>query len=61
MTSLESPKEGDDRRKSMDVKQQDKDNNEEVEALSEMMCSLVTNTSGETRYIGRQPDPSRGV
>ncbi|KAL8803518.1 MAG: hypothetical protein Q9182_003119 [Xanthomendoza sp. 2 TL-2023] len=25
---------------------------EEVEALSDMMCSLVTNTSGETRYIG---------
>jgi hypothetical protein len=23
-----------------------------VEALSEMMCSLVTNQSGETRYIG---------
>jgi hypothetical protein len=26
---------------------------EEVEALSEMMCSLVTNNSGETRYIGK--------
>ncbi|KAK3326530.1 fungal-specific transcription factor domain-containing protein [Apodospora peruviana] len=25
---------------------------EEVAALSEMMCSLVTNTHGETRYIG---------
>ncbi|KAL1890800.1 hypothetical protein Cpir12675_005255 [Ceratocystis pirilliformis] len=25
---------------------------EEVEALSEMMCSLVSNQSGETRYIG---------
>ncbi|KAL6924987.1 hypothetical protein FSST1_002261 [Fusarium sambucinum] len=25
---------------------------EEVEALSEMMCSLVTNNYGETRYIG---------
>ncbi|KAI2609004.1 N-terminal binuclear Zn cluster-containing protein [Hypoxylon fragiforme] len=25
---------------------------QEVEALSEMMCSLVTNQSGETRYIG---------
>ncbi|KAI0400601.1 N-terminal binuclear Zn cluster-containing protein [Xylaria palmicola] len=25
---------------------------EEVEALSEMMCSLVTNQEGETRYIG---------
>ncbi|KAK7749753.1 hypothetical protein SLS53_000332 [Cytospora paraplurivora] len=51
LTSLESPKDADDRRKSMDGKQQDKES-EEVEALSEMMCSLVTNTSGETRYIG---------
>jgi hypothetical protein len=25
---------------------------EEVAELSEMMCSLVTNTNGETRYIG---------
>jgi hypothetical protein len=25
---------------------------QEVEALSDMMCSLVTNQSGETRYIG---------
>lgn len=25
----------------------------EVEALSEMMCSLVTNNFGETRYIGK--------
>ncbi|KAF7543926.1 hypothetical protein G7Z17_g10352 [Cylindrodendrum hubeiense] len=35
---------------------EDKDKNpegqEEVEALSEMMCSLVTNNYGETRYIG---------
>jgi transcription elongation factor len=28
---------------------------EEVEALSEMMCSLVTNNYGETRYIGMSP------
>ncbi|KKA26976.1 hypothetical protein TD95_005385 [Thielaviopsis punctulata] len=28
------------------------DKHEEVEELSEMMCSLVTNQSGETRYIG---------
>lgn len=27
---------------------------EEVEALSDMMCSLVTNNCGETRYIGMQ-------
>lgn len=26
---------------------------EEVEQLSDMMCSLVTNNCGETRYIGR--------
>jgi len=27
-------------------------NEEEVEVLSDMMCSLVTNNCGETRYIG---------
>lgn len=27
---------------------------EEVEALSDMMCSLVTNNLGETRYIGKK-------
>lgn len=27
---------------------------EEVEALSDMMCSLVTNNCGETRYIGKR-------
>lgn len=26
---------------------------EEVEALSDLMCSLVTNNCGETRYIGK--------
>lgn len=30
-----------------------KEKEEEVEALSDMMCSLVTNNCGETRYIGR--------
>jgi len=30
----------------------EKRNEEEVEALSDMMCSLVTNNHGETRYIG---------
>jgi len=34
---------------------EEKKQEEEVEALSEMMCSLVTNTSGETRYIGTLP------
>lgn len=33
------------------IKPRDKDS-EEVEALSDMMCSLVTNNCGETRYIG---------
>lgn len=32
---------------------------EEVEALSEMMCSLVTNQSGETRYFGKSGPPPR--
>lgn len=30
-----------------------KQTEEEVEALSDRMCSLVTNNCGETRYIGR--------
>ncbi len=30
----------------------EKRNEGEVEALSDMMCSLVTNNHGETRYIG---------
>jgi hypothetical protein len=33
----------------------DKERNEEVENLSDMMCSLVTNNCGETRYIGKTP------
>jgi hypothetical protein len=33
-------------------KRSDLQNNREVEALSDMMCSLVTNNCGETRYIG---------
>ena len=33
---------------------------EEVEALSDMMCSLVTNNCGETRYIGEPDDEYRG-
>ena len=28
-------------------------NEEEVEVLSDLMCSLVTNSRGETRYIGQ--------
>ena len=37
ITSPEVPKEGE----------------EEVEALSDMMCSLVTNSCGETRFLGK--------
>lgn len=35
-----------------------KESEAEVEGLSDMMCSLVTNNSGETRYIGRWSLPS---
>ncbi|RSL49912.1 hypothetical protein CEP53_008990 [Fusarium sp. AF-6] len=43
-----------DKRKSVTPAPEDAnpEDQEEVEALSEMMCSLVTNTYGETRYIG---------
>lgn len=33
-------------------------NQDDVEALSDMMCSLVTNNLGESRYIGMHPAPS---
>jgi hypothetical protein len=33
-------------------KEKEKEKEAEVEALSDMMCSLVTNNCGETRYIG---------
>lgn len=52
------PKEPAERRKSglsaedRRARDSDDEEQEEVEALSEMMCSLVTNQSGETRYIG---------
>lgn len=41
-----------------------KESETEVEALSDMMCSLVTNNCGETRYIGNFPgchDAFRGL
>jgi hypothetical protein len=37
----------------------EKEKNEEVENLSDMMCSLVTNNCGETRYIGKAAKNSR--
>ncbi|GAB0138423.1 hypothetical protein EsDP_00006658 [Epichloe bromicola] len=55
----ENDKEKDEKRKSVTpaapaapADENDDEDEEEVEALSEMMCSLVTNQSGETRYIG---------
>lgn len=38
-------------------KDDQEDGREEVAQLSEMMCSLVTNNNGETRYIGTQRRP----
>lgn len=40
-----------DKRRSSTVEEPEQ-TEEEVEALSDMMCSLVTNNCGETRYIG---------
>ena len=60
LTSPEPAKEKEhdhDKRKSVPPRPsvEDRPEEEEVEALSEMMCSLVTNNSGETRYIGTFP------
>ena len=38
--------------KTVEKKKDEPEKSEEVEALSDMMCSLVTNNCGETRYIG---------
>ena len=38
------------------TEQQPKEKEEAVEELSDMMCSLVTNNCGETRYIGDTPN-----
>ncbi|KAI8964019.1 N-terminal binuclear Zn cluster-containing protein [Daldinia sp. FL1419] len=50
LTSPEPTKDRDYRKDGSPQPERPKD--EEVESLSEMMCSLVTNQSGETRYIG---------
>lgn len=52
ITSPEPSREKDFRKDHSPQPEKPKDE-EEVEALSEMMCSLVTNQSGETRYIGK--------
>lgn len=41
-------------RSSMASPEPPKQKEQEVEELSDMMCSLVTNNCGETRYIGTQ-------
>ncbi|KAK6220756.1 hypothetical protein LQW54_001948 [Pestalotiopsis sp. IQ-011] len=51
LTSPEPPKDKDeDKRRNSSVVPEKSE--EDVEGLSEMMCSLVTNQSGETRYFG---------
>ncbi|KAK0728293.1 fungal-specific transcription factor domain-containing protein [Lasiosphaeria miniovina] len=51
-SSLTSPEPSkDEKRKSLTPDKKEEEQ-EEVAALSEMMCSLVTNNYGETRYIG---------
>ncbi|KAK8100303.1 hypothetical protein PG999_010677 [Apiospora kogelbergensis] len=58
LTSPEPMRDDDKRRPSIapserqKEKEPEKKKGDDVEALSEMMCSLVTNQSGETRYIG---------
>lgn len=53
-SSLASPEPLKDSDKHSSVAPEERDEEgQEVEALSEMMCSLVTNHSGETRYIGK--------
>jgi hypothetical protein len=36
------------------VEDEEEEKQEGVEELSDMMCSLVTNNCGETRYIGNR-------
>lgn len=50
LTSPEPPKDDEKKRNSLQPEKEKVE--QEVENLSDMMCSLVTNQSGETRYIG---------
>ncbi|KAK4242289.1 hypothetical protein C8A03DRAFT_40410 [Achaetomium macrosporum] len=52
LASPEPPKDSDKMRSVTPEKENQDDEQEEVAELSEMMCSLVTNNYGETRYIG---------
>lgn len=56
LTSPEPSKERDFRKDNSPQPPEKLKEEEEVESLSEMMCSLVTNQSGETRYIGKFRD-----
>ncbi|KAK1760690.1 6c6d08f8-8b27-48d1-a5e9-ee3a8a61eadc [Echria macrotheca] len=53
-SSLNSPEPTakEEKRKSLTPEKEKQEDEEEVATLSEMMCSLVTNNDGETRYIG---------
>lgn len=52
LTSPEPVKDKDNEKRRSPGPDRGTEEEEEVEALSEMMCSLVTNNSGETRYFG---------
>ncbi|AEO62773.1 uncharacterized protein THITE_57956 [Thermothielavioides terrestris NRRL 8126] len=52
LATPEPAKDGEKRRSATPEKEHQDDEQEEVAELSEMMCSLVTNNYGETRYIG---------
>ncbi|KEY69899.1 hypothetical protein S7711_06454 [Stachybotrys chartarum IBT 7711] len=52
LTSPTMARDKDEKRKSLTPMNDEQEEEEEVATLSEMMCSLVTNQSGETRYIG---------
>jgi hypothetical protein len=54
LASPEPAKDGEKMRSATPEKDSQDDEREEVAELSEMMCSLVTNNNGETRYIGTQ-------
>ncbi len=56
LASPEPAKDGEKMRSATPEKESQNDDRQEVAELSEMMCSLVTNINGETRYIGM---PSR--
>jgi hypothetical protein len=53
LTSPEPEKNGDKNHKDNPEEKETERTAEEVEDLSDMMCSLVTNNCGETRYIGK--------